>query len=462
MLAQQLALSRELTHKLKTESSGESDDEISQATVSALDKNNPWFRGVNTQTEIDEFLSGYRKFWDEKNKETNGTNGMTESQIQKENTKPADCAISQEVFEKINDTSSRSEGENDKAGPLSKTQKNQRPTKKRVTRKKNLAKSTSEWEVESTIEDAKKEMDEEDLEEMFEELEEMAQRKFKEKLNRLQANLKKQPDKTKPAVKKRKREKPLGLKSKTKNYLELPREKLRPEIDEALIDSAADDRNAKELRYFSTEGKAAKRPNQETNIDPERFLKTTPTNLDTLLPNDAIIGDDNEEPHAEKALKNIISEAFEGDDVVSEFSKEKTEMIDREKPEDIDMTLPGWGDWVGKNTNVSKRKRRRFTTRFPRKIPRRDENKGQLIINEKRDESLKKHLVSEVPFPFKSVKDFEASVRAPIGDTFVPQTAFRRLIKPAVVTKTGEVITPMDQQVLVNHKFTKNGMVVKN
>lgn len=86
---------------------------------------------------------------------------------------------------------------------------------------------------------------------------------------------------------------------------------------------------------------------------------------------------------------------------------------------------------------------------------------GQLIINENANESAKKHQVSEVPFPFTSVKDFEASIRAPIGDTFIPQEAFRRHIKPPVVTKKGQIIQPMDENILVNYKLTKSGKVVK-
>ena len=60
--------------------------------------------------------------------------------------------------------------------------------------------------------------------------------------------------------------------------------------------------------------------------------------------------------------------------------------------------------------------------------------------------------MNELPFPFTSVKDFEASVRAPISNTFIPESAHRKLIKPPVRTKMGAVITPMDKDVLVKRQ----------
>ena len=56
----------------------------------------------------------------------------------------------------------------------------------------------------------------------------------------------------------------------------------------------------------------------------------------------------------------IVSfQAFAADDVVADFSSEKDAMKQRDKPKDIDLTLPGWGDWGGGGLKVSKRKRKR-------------------------------------------------------------------------------------------------------
>ena len=53
--------------------------------------------------------------------------------------------------------------------------------------------------------------------------------------------------------------------------------------------------------------------------------------------------------------------------------------------------------------------------------------------------------VKRIPFPFTSVNQFEASVRAPVGKTWNPETAYRKLIEPKVITKMGTVIEPMDK-----------------
>ena len=60
--------------------------------------------------------------------------------------------------------------------------------------------------------------------------------------------------------------------------------------------------------------------------------------------------------------------------------------------------------------------------------------------------------VSELPFPFSSVKDFEASIRSPVGRTYVPENIHRKLTAPQVVTKMGTIIEPMDEDILLKKK----------
>lgn len=71
MLAEQLSIGRELTQKVKPlEDSDEGEDEENEEplVLSNNDKNNPWMNGVKTESEISEFIQGYRKYWDEKKK----------------------------------------------------------------------------------------------------------------------------------------------------------------------------------------------------------------------------------------------------------------------------------------------------------------------------------------------------------------------------------------------------------
>lgn len=57
-----------------------------------------------------------------------------------------------------------------------------------------------------------------------------------------------------------------------------------------------------------------------------------------------------------------------------------------------------------------------------------------------------------MPYPFKSVKDFEASVRAPVGRLFVPEAAHKKLTAPSTLTKMGTVIQPMTEEELLRRE----------
>lgn len=48
-----------------------------------------------------------------------------------------------------------------------------------------------------------------------------------------------------------------------------------------------------------------------------------------------------QEDEVERDQKQMIKEAFAGDDVIKEFLKEKREAIQANKPKDLDLTLPG-------------------------------------------------------------------------------------------------------------------------
>jgi len=56
-----------------------------------------------------------------------------------------------------------------------------------------------------------------------------------------------------------------------------------------------------------------------------------------------------------------VAMAFaEDDDVLAEFVSEKKSIIERDRPKDIDLRLPGWGDWSGPGIVASKRRKKRY------------------------------------------------------------------------------------------------------
>jgi len=218
--------------------------------------------------------------------------------------------------------------------------------------------------------------------------------------------------------------------------------KVRPDSDQNLV-TLNKDLN----KNISAEAESKSLP----NVDPDNFINVEPKDIGSDLPE--IIGYN--ELEEDEDQRDIIAEAFADDDVVESFKAEKAALIEAKKPKDIDLTLPGWGEWGGGGAMPSKRKRKRFTIKAPPVHKRKDENTGHLILNTGKDEKLRTHQVNNVPFPFTSVSDFEASIRAPVGATFIPRTAHLKMVKPRVKTKAGEVIEPMDREQLVRRGIAK-------
>lgn len=145
----------------------------------------------------------------------------------------------------------------------------------------------------------------------------------------------------------------------------------------------------------------------------------------------------------ERDQKQMIKEAFAGDDVIKEFLKEKREAIQASKPKDIDLTLPGWGEWGGMDLKPSAKKRRRFLIKAPEGPPRKDKNLPHVIISEQRNIHAAAHQVRVLPYPFTHHQQFERTIQTPMGSTWNTQRAFQKLTAPKIVTKPGHIIKPI-------------------
>lgn len=222
-------------------------------------------------------------------------------------------------------------------------------------------------------------------------------------------------------------------------------------------------------------------------VDPNSFLKIT-RNSSSIEPqfnaqNSKVVDllEESDDSDDENDQKNLIAEAFEDDDIVNEFQKKKKEIVEESQPQEIDNFLPGWGSWTGKNIVSNERKKRKFIKKQKRGAPRKDARVSHVIINENVNEKARAHQVNivltgflifikyiqqnvkfysilqvkEVPFPFTRVKDFEKTVRAPIGRTWMPESAVKSLTAPKVVTRLGQIIKPISEDVLAKPKEQK-------
>ncbi|VVC90019.1 unnamed protein product [Leptidea sinapis] len=453
-LAEQLSVSRGLTHKTQNQES--SDDEAGDSeTVSnvplAQDPTNPWMMQNSNKSNIDEeFNFGYKKYLKEKMlRKPDGNHSDDEGQDE------SNFSALKESILKLGGRKLTSKIDKDNLDINNDTQIISSNSKKKFEKSK-IVTATSQWIVDDVVQHNNKNTD---ISNVFDSLENEIVNKVEKKLNKLKADIVRLDRKPKQNNKKytENQDHLESLTFKNKNQ--------RPIIDEELIESNKKnitdiDLENKTLTSILQSGPEPTRPSD--NIDPNTFIEVKPKYLNTALSQGENEFDDLEDD--EQIVPKVdIEEVFEEDDVVASFRQEKQEEIDNDTPKEIDLNLPGWGQWGGKGVKAPKRKRNRFITKPAPKIPRRDENKGDIIINEMKMTQLANHKVSELPFPFTSVSDFEASIRLPIGNTFIPETAHKKLIRPNVITKAGSIIEPMDEEQLLvkrNQSF-KNEDVIR-
>ncbi|XP_045197137.2 uncharacterized protein LOC123551914 [Mercenaria mercenaria] len=254
------------------------------------------------------------------------------------------------------------------------------------------------------------------------------------------------------------------------NNESLSRKRTIEEFEEILSDDSNEEITTR--KKMKTDGKNKKKrketQQQEKNkakeafVDPKKLFTienkirqvgSTPNVIDTENDNDV---------DADEQQRLTIAQAFADDDVIEEFSREKEDMVEKGKPKDIDLTLPGWGSWGGEGIKVSARKRKRFTVKAPPPLPRKDGHLGHVIVNESRMAAVAKHMVHEIPFPYTSTEQFEKSIRAPLGKTWNPEAVHKDLVKPKVVTSLGKIINPINKSEgpeLVRQVFLERGWV---
>lgn len=318
--------------------------------------------------------------------------------------------------------------------------------------------ATSDWAVEDFVNNSGqgKNIPPIDISAAFESLEDKVSGEVEKKLAAFRKRLKVIE---KNAMKKDKKQKePKKPKIDNLEYLKLKNNKQKAVIDEALIetgskeiDKSHSDAIAAPTKLLNAAAAATPQNIGVFDIDPNRFIEVKPKYLNTSLSKDEgeadMLDDD------EQVVPRVnIEDVFEEDDVVASFRQEKEDEMNKDKPEHIDLSLPGWGSWGGKGVKAPKRKKNRLIFKAVPKMPRRDENKGDIIIKEYKDPKLAVHKVKDIPFPFTSIRDYEASIRAPLGNTFVPEKAHKKLIQPSVITKAGAIIEPMDEDELLVKK----------
>ena len=151
----------------------------------------------------------------------------------------------------------------------------------------------------------------------------------------------------------------------------------------------------------------------------------------------------------EFAQRELVAEAFAGDDVVAEFEAAKKAEVERDAPHDVDVTLPGWGAWAGRGVRKPKRPARRHVQHVPGidERERQDAGKAHVIISERKDRKASKYLVPDLPHPFTGTREFDRHLAVPLGPEWATAVTMREQTMPSVVTKPGVAIRPVSHRI---------------
>ncbi|XP_074049370.1 U3 small nucleolar RNA-associated protein 14 homolog C-like [Macrotis lagotis] len=226
---------------------------------------------------------------------------------------------------------------------------------------------------------------------------------------------------------------------------ELPQDEV--EIETPGIESAQDQPFLKSLAggqpqqslQSPTEQSSSSKTKKEMVINPLanftlKSQKASASSLPTLVEEEDISDE-------VAAQKQIIKEAFAGDDIIADFLKEKQEA--KEVSKAMTLSLPGWGVWGGPGLEMRTSKKCRFLIKSPDGPPRKDKSLPDVIIHEKRNIQAAAHKVNILPFPFSHHLQFERTVQTPVGSTWNTPRAFQEMTAPRVVVKQGYIIEPI-------------------
>ncbi|KAK6727829.1 hypothetical protein RB195_005476 [Necator americanus] len=257
-------------------------------------------------------------------------------------------------------------------------------------------------------------------------------------------------------MKKRKREKTIQKECTTKDIDELF-DAAEEKVVEGLKEAAKQIRDEEETetsvpkekrKKTAKLKKEQKKENEAVDIslDPKHFLQVETTNLSKVSSELVEKMDEFDEDQA-----HAVAEAFKDDDVIGDFEEDKEFIEEGERPKDVDLTLQGWGCWVG--PGMTERKRRKQFVVKARQKKRKDMNRPGVIIKEVQETTISKLQPNTLPFPYTSVVDFETMVSQPIGKEWNPITVTEDLCKPAVITQGGRSIRPMKKEEVLAGKL---------
>lgn len=233
-----------------------------------------------------------------------------------------------------------------------------------------------------------------------------------------------------------------------------------PWLDEASEDEAHVKKSSKVHVIDKDSSKLSKAANKIAKHEQKAQLKQNDKELRGNTKNDPILDIEQStlnivDPYANKNFhdeiddgfqnQDLISQAFAGDDVVSKFEEEKQRVVIDEDDKEVDMTLPGWGGWVGDGVkkNSNKKSFIKKIAGVAKKDKRKDKKLQNVIINERVNKKNLKYQASAVPFPYENKEQYERSLQIPLGPEWSANSTFSKAIKPRALLKKSQIIDPL-------------------
>lgn len=272
-MAEQLSISRDIAMKTKEVDSSEDEAEPDPTVLKEafeIAESNPW--SLEVSSEVNSFISGFRKYWNEKNGKVDEEKKLAETRIILD--KPA-----KEPVEKL------------KLG------------------------ASDKWTVSSVVGDGnklKRKFTDIDLDEAFYLADQKLAENISKKFKTLENKIKPAPEtfKKKKSPKNKKEEPSLKMK-KSRWHVE------RAEVDQELGDSSLLNVEPVGKPFNPAVQDKLQARTSDVNIDLDKYLKVKPKVIKTAIPDDVTVGDD-EGLEDDDQQQKIIMEAF-ADDNVTDF-----------------------------------------------------------------------------------------------------------------------------------------------
>ncbi|KAG8864103.1 hypothetical protein FRB96_006977 [Tulasnella sp. 330] len=146
--------------------------------------------------------------------------------------------------------------------------------------------------------------------------------------------------------------------------------------------------------------------------------------------------------------RDLVAQAFAGDNVIEDFEAEKQREIERLAPQEVNTFVPGWGAWTGAGL---RKKSSSTNPKFIKKTSgieahqRKDYGKKHVIISERKDVKAAKYQIKDLPFPYTSRAQYEKSMEVPLGTEWNTRTGHLKATLPRVTKKMGVVIEPLER-----------------